>query len=407
MKILHLISQHPESTGSGYYVQNIINQAQRKGHENQLVAGVSDEKWPELPGLEPGACHFATFNREPLDFPIPGMSDVMPYPSSRFSDMTPEQLDRYEHVFGETITEAVRRFSPDIIHSHHLWLVSSVARRLFPLIPMVTSCHSTDLRQFINNRHLHNRVLEPCRKIDRILALYMDQKKQIEDLFGIDEKRIDIVGGGFNRKLFSPLIKKVPPPVQIIYAGKLSFAKGVDWLLKVFRDLDDSDLHLHLAGSGTGVEAQQCLELAAQCGRRITLHGRLNQQKLGELMGRCHFFILPSFFEGLPLVLLEALSTGCRVLTTDLSGCRELLAKADDDLFEIVRLPVMNQIDTPDETDRQELEHSLREAIIKMKEKVIRSPSPGKPIFDAVTHPYGWESIFERIERCYARCLER
>ncbi len=357
--------------------------------------------------MPPNAVHFVTFNKGQLDFSIPGMSDVMPYPSSRFSELTPEQLDRYECVFAETITEAVQQFSPDIIHSHHLWIVSSVARKLFPRIPMVTSCHSTDLRQFINNRHLRSRVLEPCREIDKILALNMEQKNQIEDLFGIDGKRIHIVGGGFDRKLFTPRIKKEPPPVHIIYAGKLSFAKGVDWLLKVFRELDDKDLHLHLAGSGTGKEAQQCLELAAKCGKHVTLHGRLNQQELGQLMGRCHFFILPSFYEGLPLVLLEALSTGCRVLTTNLSGCRELLEKADDDLFEFVRLPIMTQIDRPDETDRRALEHSLRKAIMRMKEKVIGSPSPDTHVLDAVTSPYGWESVFERIECCYVKCLER
>lgn len=407
MKILHLISQHPESTGSGYYVQNIINQAQLKGHDNRLIAGVSDENRPELPGMHSNSCHFVTFNKGQLDFAIPGMSDVMPYQSSRFSELTPEQLDRYEYVFGGTITEAVKQFSPDIIHSHHLWIVSSVARRLFPRIPMVTSCHSTDLRQFINNPHLQKKVLGPCRKIDRILALNMEQKKQIINLFGIDETRIDIVGGGFNRKLFRPRIKKEPPPVHIIYAGKLSFAKGVDWLLKVFRDLADKDLHLHLAGSGSGEEAQQCLELAAKCGKQITLHGRLNQQELGELMGRCHFFILPSFYEGLPLVLLEALSTGCRVLTTDLSGCKELLEKADDDLFEFVRLPTMTQIDRPDETDRRTLEQSLKKAIIKMKAKVVSSPSPDTHVLEAVTHQYDWESVFKRIECCYLRSFER
>ena len=67
-----------------------------------------------------------------------------------------------------------------------------------------------------------------------------------------------------------------------------------------------------------------------------------------KLLRRCHLFILPSFYEGLPLVLLEALASGCRIITTDLSGCRELLDAADPDLVEFVELPVLQEIDRPD-----------------------------------------------------------
>jgi glycosyltransferase involved in cell wall biosynthesis len=407
MKILHIISQHPESTGSGYYIQNIIKQAQAKGHENYLIAGISGKTIPELPAISENVCRFVSFNSERLNFTIPGMSDVMPYPSSRYSELTTEQLDSYERVFGETITKAVEQFSPDIIHSHHLWIVSSVARKLFPQIPMVTSCHSTGLRQFINNPHLRPRVVGYCRKIDRILALNKDQKKKIEEIYGIKEQRIDIVGGGFNREIFYLKDKDTPPPIHIIYAGKLSFAKGVDWLLRVFKNMDDRDLHLHLAGSGTGEESQICQDLAGQCKANVTLHGKLNQHELGQLMRRCHFLVLPSFYEGLPLVLLEALSTGCRVLTTDLTGSRELLAKADEDLFEFIPLPAMKQVDRPEESDRELLEKRLQEAFMRMKTKGIKSPTPNLQAVQNVTKPYNWESVFERIELCYLSCFKR
>ena len=128
MKILHLISQHPEQTGSGFYVQNMIKHCMAHGHKCHLIAGISGNKRPELTCLSETECTFIPFEKDELNFTIPGMSDVMPYPSSKFSTLTKEQLDNYNKVFEKTITEVVQRFSPDIIHSHHLWLATVAAR---------------------------------------------------------------------------------------------------------------------------------------------------------------------------------------------------------------------------------------------------------------------------------------
>ena len=405
MKILHLISQHPESTGSGFYLQNIIRQATVAGHENFLVAGISGNSLPQLDYISSQSYCFVHFNQGVLDYTIPGMSDVMPYPSSTFGTLSPVQLDTYEQVFGEVIEQAVGDFSPDIIHSHHLWLVSAVARKLMPSIPMVTSCHSTDLRQFLQCPHLKNRVLPHCQKIDRVLALSADQADRIKQLYSIASDRIDIVSGGYDETLFTMQQKDKSPQVQMLYAGKLSFAKGVDVLLRTFQSLGGSKVHLHLAGSGTGEEEQYCLELAAKAGALVTLHGRISQQELARLMGRCHLFILPSFYEGLPLVLLEAIASGCRILTTDLPGCKELLVDADADLVQFIKLLAMKQIDRPEPEDLPIVEKRLREAINSMVARVLVSPSPDPKNIQRITSRFGWKAVFGKINLAYEKVL--
>jgi glycosyltransferase involved in cell wall biosynthesis len=405
MKILHIISQHPESTGSGFYLQNIIRQAAAEGHKNFLIAGISGHRFPKLEFIDRQFCRFVCFDGDNLDFTIPGMSDVMPYASSRFRDLTATQLAGYEQSFADTIRQAVEEFSPDIVHSHHLWLVSSIARRVITDIPMVTSCHSTDLRQFRQCPQLGREVLPHCQKIDRVLALSRDQKENIQSLYGIADNHIDIVGGGYDAKLFTLHKKDKPEPVQLVYAGKLSFAKGVDWLLQTFLRLERDNLHLHLAGSGSGSEAAQCLALAKSAGAAITVHGRISQLELARLMGRSHIFILPSFFEGLPLVLLEALASGCRIISTDLPGCRELLGGSPQDLVEFIKLPTLQNIDHPNPHDLEGLQTRLAEAITSMADRVRRAPSPCAEEIHKITSFFDWKSVFQRIFSAYTQVL--
>ena len=405
MKILHLLSQHPEATGSGVTLLNIIREAAAFGHENFLVAGVSDRQPRPLAGVAPDRCRFIRFGGGDLDFTIPGMSDIMPYPSSRFGELTTVQLEAYERVFAETIRSVVDRFAPDLIHSHHLWLATAVTRKLFPAVPLVTSCHSTDLRQFVSCPHLQERVLPYCRQINRVLALSDDQAKKITALYGIDSERIDVVGGGFNDALFCYSEKPPAPPVEMLYAGKLSYAKGVDWLLRTVAGLKEDNVHLHIVGSGSGREATTCQELAGKLEQVVTMHGRLDQGQLARLMQRCHLFILPSFYEGLPLVLLEALACGCRLIATDLPGCRELLAGVPEDVAALVNLPTMRQIDQPDPEDWPLLERRLAEAIGGMVKLACRRSSPRMAGSLQTISMYRWSEVFGRMEKNYRQAL--
>ena len=405
LKILHIISQHPESTGSGFYLQNILKQSSRTGHENFLIAGISNDLVPDLAAIERKHCLFVNFGSPPLDFPIPGMSDVMPYPSSRFSSLFKEQLADYDRIFTENIEQAVSMFSPDIIHTHHLWLASSAARRACPQMPMVTSCHSTDLRQLSLCPHLAEQVIDSCSGIDRVLSLSHEQARRISSLHRIQNDRIDIIGGGLDTALFTFQQKAAPPPVEILYAGKLSYAKGVDLFLKAFAAINRTDVHLHLAGSGHGSEERHCLELATKLGNQVTVHGSITQQRLAKLMGRCHIFVLPSYYEGLPLVLLEAVAAGCRIVTTSLPGCLELLAEADDNMAAIVQLERMQTIDQPEPADIPVLASRLREKLTKMVEKVYLEPTPDEKITSRIIAPFDWQSVFQRIEKSYDKAI--
>jgi glycosyltransferase involved in cell wall biosynthesis len=412
MKILHILSQLPDHTGSGKYIQAVIKGAANKGHDNFLIAGTQGNFTLDPLLIPPENTLFVRFNDGDLDFPIPGMSDVMPYESTVFSSLTPDRVIQYETAFKKAIFEAQTRFRPELIHTHHLWIASKTARTLLPDLPMVTTCHGTCLRQFSLCPALGKNIQRSCRNINRIMSLSQSQKKEIRRIHSIDSEKIDIVGGGYDDSIFYHDTKPDAGPVEMVYAGKLSRAKGVPWLLNSLAQLDKKNRTdqtgplpwvLHLAGTSRGREKEECLSLAKKLNGRVIVHGALSHRDLAALMRKAHVFILPSFFEGLPLVLMEALASGCRVITTSLPGTREVLGDSKNAMVDMVELPLLETIDSPFQKDMGLLEDRLTTTIGNVVEKVFKRRQPDMKVARKITERYTWTKVYSRIESVYKK----
>lgn len=394
MRVLHLISQKPDYTGSGKYVQEMIRQGRNRGHEPFLIAGVcADFAVPE-DLVQPGRLRVIRFDGHDLGFPVMGMSDVMPYESTVCSSLTRLQIIEYKTVFFRVIGAAVVDFAPDVIHSNHLWMATAVAREVAPHLPLVTTCHGSCLRQHRLCLELGDSLKESLRGIDRVIALFEQQKADIVELLGIDPGRVDVISGGFNELCF--YAEEDEPDsdvVQLLYAGKLDSSKGVPWLLRSLNRIE-APWNLHLVGAGSGPERDLCLELAASHGDRVTVHGVLSHEKLGGLMRRCDIFVLPSFFEGLPLVLLEAMACGCRIVTTDLSGARGLFAEPHPHMVRMVELPRLETVDRPYTADEPVLEARLAKALEMSISDVMNGVRPDEEYIRRITEPFTWEKYF-------------
>ena len=165
MRILSITAQKPSSTGSGVYLTELVKELAVKGHEQAVVAGVYEKDEVELPegvGFYPvyfaedvqdeGFCEGepdAGFGEVHADipFPIAGMSDEMPYKSTRYCDMTPEMTGQFKEAFLKAVARAVKELLPDVVLCHHLYLLTALVREAFPELKVYGFCHNTDLRQ--------------------------------------------------------------------------------------------------------------------------------------------------------------------------------------------------------------------------------------------------------------------
>jgi glycosyltransferase involved in cell wall biosynthesis len=407
MKILHILSQKPEATGSGIYITAMMKNAAARGHENYLIAGVHPGFEPDPEILGTGNFSFIRFEGGDLPYRIPGMSDVMPYPSKRFCDLAGEELELYRKSFREKIKETVGKFRPHIIHSHHLWLVTAMVRREFPHIPVVSTSHGSDIRQFKNCPHLRGPVEEECGKLDRVMALSSAQREEIAGLYGISREKIAVTGAGFSSALFTPGGKREAPPLKLVYAGKLSNAKGLPWMMKALFRLRDIPWELEMIGSGSGDEKKRITAMGKDMGERVRFRGLLPQRELAEVMKSAHIFLLPSLFEGLPLVVLEALACGCRVVTTKLPGVRELLGGFKHESVSLVDLPRLEQVDVPVEEDEERFVDGIEKGLKAQMLRALEEPSPDFSELEELVGRYRWESVYARVEEVYHAVLDK
>jgi len=64
-----------------------------------------------------------------------------------------------------------------------------------------------------------------------------------------------------------------------------------------------------------------------ELGEMVRFHGLKSKPEVAEYMRQCDFFVLPSLWENLPCVLIEAMASGIPVIATDVGGVKEMINK--------------------------------------------------------------------------------
>lgn len=368
MRILSVTAQKPDSTGSGVFLTELVKGFHKAGHQQAIVCGTVHSDEIRLPA---GVAVFPVYYQSnEVPFPVCGMSDEMPYQSTRYRDMNERMTDQLLRAFRRQVMEAVEIFRPDVILCHHLYFLAALVREMYPGIPVYGQCHGSDLRQFLKNPWQHEWILSRVSRLDGVFALHEEQKKQICFVYGIPEEKVHVLGTGYNSDVFYVneriRAERSSEKIRLIFAGKISEKKGVLSLLRAMRYVRYPEVYeLVLAGGhGNEAEHEKILQLAGLCRCDIRFLGKLSHDRLAEEMNASDVFVLPSFYEGLPLVLIEALACGLQAICTDLPGIRLWMNRAVPEhgiLF--VRPPEMENEDEALAESLPEFERRLAAAI--------------------------------------------
>ena len=351
MKILSIITQKPSSTGSGIYLTEILKSYQHLGEEQAVICGVTKEdRLPDIPSVDFFPVYYES---EELPYPVLGMSDEMPYNSTRYKDLTKEMLEQFERAFSKKLEEVMSVFSPDLILCHHLYLLTALVREKCPQIPIFAFCHNTDLRQMEKHDLEKERIVRNIQKLDKIFTPKEAQRQEVLRLYGVEPEKVINIGIGYNAEELGLPTGDVLSPHGIprrreirsasgekyakgeywdlLFAGKLGEKKGVFSLLRSLEALYQKgrkNFRLFMVGdNGNQEEKEAVFALAKTCNYPIYFLGRLDYSDLIPWYEFSDCFLLPSFFDAVPMTVIESLACGNKVVLTALEGLEDFFTE--------------------------------------------------------------------------------
>ncbi len=219
-----------------------------------------------------------------------------------------------------------------IVHLH-------IAQAFIPEIVYIAS----KLKKFSYIAHFHTDV-GPSGKLGILLPLYkriflkrvlksaskiviLNRKYRI--LINRDYnifKNIVIIPNGVSKKFFINKKNTKHEQTNLLFVGRLSIEKNIPKLIKA-ASLLKSKAILNIVGDGEKkIEIEKYI--SSNNVKNVILHGKINGKDLINFYQNTDIFLLASDYEGLPLVLLEAMASGTSIIASDVIGIREIIGDA-------------------------------------------------------------------------------
>lgn len=184
--------------------------------------------------------------------------------------------------------------------------------------------------------------------------------------YKIKPEKIKVIPNYIDTNLFGPDSQKKYDDC-VIYVGRLHEQKNLYSLVKA---LADTQIRLDIVSSQRSGEAaikNQLAETANQNKVKIKFLGRIDNEKLPQVLNQYKVFVLPSLYEGTPKALLEAMSCGLACLATDVAGNREIVENNKTGILtntdpESLRVGILKLVNN--QSLQRELGKSAREFVV-------------------------------------------
>jgi glycosyltransferase involved in cell wall biosynthesis len=238
------------------------------------------------------------------------------------------------HLCGMAITEAMARFAPDVVLSY--WLYPDAFGAMWAAsrlgIPWVAGARGSDLRV----RDAVSRMLtgQVVRRARRLLVVSEDLRRVAIERYGAAPDRTITIPNGCNAAIFHPASRSearrqlgVDEGARlVVYVGRLVPEKGLRELLEATAMLSQAHPRVELALIGDGPLRDELDQSARRiAGVPVHLPGAMDASMVARWMAASDLVTLPSYSEGHPNVLVEALASGRPVVATHVGGIPEVV----------------------------------------------------------------------------------
>lgn len=160
------------------------------------------------------------------------------------------------------------------------------------------------------------------RAADAVVVSTSRHQQRVISRYGVAPHKVRVIPNFVDTHYFSCPSAGTKIPGRIGFVGRLEPQKNLEALIRAVAALDPP---AHLVLFGDGSERSKLEQLAGQLACRVTFAGTVPHQQLPAHLSECQAFVLPSFYEGMPKALIEAMAIGLPIVTTDVPGNAEVV----------------------------------------------------------------------------------
>ncbi|AKB33061.1 Glycosyltransferase [Methanosarcina siciliae HI350] len=207
--------------------------------------------------------------------------------------------------------------------------------------------------------------------------------------YGLKAEDIKLVYNGVDQNIFFPSGTK-PKEKSILYTGRISYGKGLVELIDCAKEVCEirDDVSFVFAGDGPLLSNLKKKVLDMNLQNQIKFLGRVNRKTIINLYQNATIFAFPSYYEGLPGSLLEAMACQLPIVATEVPGNIELIEHNRNGIL----IPPKNA-------------SAISKAILELLDDPDKREKLGNNARKTIEDKFTWNAISDRILNCYKSIL--
>lgn len=286
-----------------------------------------------------------------------------------------------------------RRHEFDAIHVHMAKNLAAMCGLVRPLIPATMTVKISGAWEFnggILDPELRGRPLQRLynwciRRVDHLQCVSEHTRRMLKDA-GYSESLLCMVPNAVDLVRFNPPSREpreLDAPVRVVYVGRIRPVKGLTVLMGAWSKIArQANARLTIAGDGPGREALMQSVRDGGFADSVEFLGEVND--VPSVLAEADIYVQPSFQEGLPNSVLEAMAMGLPIVATRISGNEDVVAHEENGLL----VPAGNA-------------EALAEALRKLMDDPALAARMGRRSREIVEERFSLSAVMGRLLKAY------
>ncbi len=201
----------------------------------------------------------------------------------------------------------------------------------------------------------------------KVVFLSKEIEKQFID-WGLSSQKAKVLYNFFDIKKAEDSFEQgtLNDKLNLLFVASINKEKGILELLRAIKEIDDDSVFLDICGQVNDKAIKEEFEnYVNELSSNVKLHGYVTGEKKEEIYKQADALVLPSYREGLPLVILEALASNCGIISTPVGATPEILDNSNALWVEKQDVESLKNAICRLKNDRQLLDNMKRNNLLK------------------------------------------